>query len=111
MDNSAAATGALSRDATFELLASGHRRAVLRRLDDGEEPVPVPELVAAVVTQEASVEFTPDEHEQVAVSLEHVHLPKLDDAGVIEYDVDAGTVHRREGHELLFEHLYLPDDR
>lgn len=110
MDNAAAASDALSRDALFELLASERRRAVLRRLDDGEEPVPVPELVAAVVAREASVEFTPDQHERVAVSLEHVHLPKLHDAGVVEYDDDAGTVRLREGHELLFEHLYLPDD-
>lgn len=110
MDNTAAATDALSRDTVFELLASGRRRAVLRRLDGDEGAVPLPELVAAVVAREASVEFTPDQHERVAVSLEHVHLPKLDDAGVIEYD-DSGTVRLREGHELLFEHLYLSDDR
>ena len=110
MDNASVASETLSRDAVFDILQSEGRRTVLRRLDDGDGSVPLAELVAAVVARESDAEFTPDQHERVAIDLEHVHLPKLEDAGVIEYD-DAGTARLRDGNELLFEHLYLADDR
>ncbi|WP_226022889.1 DUF7344 domain-containing protein [Halomicrobium salinisoli] len=38
--------------------------------------------------------------DELALQLHHVHLPKLDDAGLVDYDPDAGTVAYR-GHPAL----------
>lgn len=103
--------GALSEDARFDLLRSERRRSMLRRLDDTDEAVPLSELVAAVVEGESEAPFSPGDHERVALSLEHVHLPKLVATGVIEYDDAAMTAALTDGDDLLFEHLYLSDDR
>lgn len=111
MDSLDATPAALSRDARFDLLRSGRRRAVLRRLDDADGPVPLAELVAAAVSREAEAAFTPGQHERVTVGLEHVHLPKLEEAGVVEYDDVERTARLLDGHDLLFEHLYLADGR
>lgn len=41
-----------------------------------------------------------DHHERVVASLYHAHLPKLADAGVLDYDADRGTVQSRSNARL-----------
>lgn len=33
-----------------------------------------------------------DDHKRIQIQLHHVHLPKLEDAGLVEYDTDRRTV-------------------
>ncbi len=42
-----------------------------------------------------------DHHERVVASLCHAHLPKLADAGVLDYDADRGTV--QSGSDVRLE--------
>lgn len=80
-------------DALFEALADERRRYVLAYLDAGEEDVAtVPDLVDHVA-DEASV----DDRERVSVALHHAHLPKLADAGLVEFDARDGFVRYRGG--------------
>ncbi|MFB6164845.1 MAG: hypothetical protein ABEJ31_06770 [Haloarculaceae archaeon] len=93
--------GALDGDALAELLASSRRRRVvdyLARTDD--ERVGVDELVTAVAAAErsgpAGADYSSANHcHLVEVTLHHNHLPKLADAGVIDYDLDASAVRYR----------------
>lgn len=102
---------------SFGALADPHRRAVLRYLADNESPVAVAEL-ADHLTIEREDGDRDAEHSssriaewgdallgtrrRVQISLRHVHIPKLADAGAVDFDIDANTVSLRDrGSELL----------
>ena len=69
----------------FEVLAVRRRRIVLSVLAEREPPIDVGTLGQAVAERERSA---PDEQtvHHVRMSLHHAHLPKLADAGLVEYD-------------------------
>ncbi len=77
----------LPLDEIFDVLVSSRRRAVLYELHGRSEPMTLPDLVAAVRAIEAA-----QSRKQVAVALDHVHLPKLQQAGLVEYDRYEKTV-------------------
>lgn len=102
---------------SFGALADPRRRAVLRYLATNESPVSIADLADYL-----AVEFEGDERDpnhsssriaewgdallgtrrRVQISLRHVHIPKLADAGAVDFDIDANTVSIRErGSELL----------
>lgn len=79
----------------FNILADRRRRYVLQRLQTADQPISLEELVADI----SAWEETPppkttltDKVDEVTVSLQHCHLPKLADAGLIEYDRTAENV-------------------
>lgn len=83
----------LTESARHRLLAAPERRVVLERLADLTAPVDLEELAEAVTTSEATDGLAvPESSDRVKVRLHHAHLPKLDDAGVLDYDPDANRV-------------------
>jgi len=76
-------------DAVFEVLADARRRRIIRilRTQDGDT-IPVPALAQALASREPG-ESEPD---QLTISLRHVHLPKLDATGVVEYTAERAQV-------------------
>lgn len=42
----------------------------------------------------------PGDRDRIALRLHHVHLPKLADTGVIEYDADTGDLHYQPDGDL-----------
>jgi hypothetical protein len=100
-----------SLDTVFALLRNPQRRNVVSLLADTPFPVSLEDLAAAVVTWESEAhgdETALGQADQIprdgagnvpsakadaaAVRLHHVHLPKLDDTGVLTYDAEAKTV-------------------
>ncbi|WP_323192742.1 hypothetical protein [Halostella sp. PRR32] len=73
-------------DTTFELLARERRRTVLYCLRASDGQLSLSELVDRVAEREAAESAPDDDQQETAISLSQVHLPKLADAGVIEYD-------------------------
>ena len=97
-------------DALFDALAHPHRRSALACLADRDDAVAVGDLAEAV--QRIAAE-RPREHpsvDEVHLSLYHRHLPKLANAGLVEFDADGGRV-RYPNHpgvdELLADHVTL----
>ena len=74
----------LTKPERCELLADERRRAVLDSLD-GRSTVELEPLARSVAASEESV-VTDDAVERLKRMLHHVHLPKMDDLGVLEYD-------------------------
>ncbi|WP_435179594.1 DUF7344 domain-containing protein [Halorussus sp. AFM4] len=75
--------------AAFDLLRDARRRGVLYTLKrNGQTSV---EELAERIAAWQSAEDGETDPESVEVSLVHAHLPKLADAGVVEYDRDRGT--------------------
>ncbi len=82
---------------TLEALRSPRRRTVCAALATQHEAVPVSDLAATVVTQEADngageVDVTESARTAVETSLVHEHLPALSAADLVEYDAAARTV-------------------
>jgi len=74
----------------LDALADHRRRSVCEVLADADREFLSLEDVAERV---AGRETGRVEASQVRVGLHHVHLPKLDNAGLLEYDHDANAVH------------------
>lgn len=85
------APGSLPETTRYELLSHQRRRILLRTLRDGDAPIAVTEL-AALVGEREFVDPSDEDRRAVHLSLHHWHLPKLEDAAVLTYDWDDGTV-------------------
>ncbi len=85
----------LSQDVVFELLSSPRRRYILYYLRTVDEPIQLTTLAEQVAAWENETDvdsITEQERKRVYVSLYQTHVPRLDEAGVIEYDNDSGLV-------------------
>jgi predicted transcriptional regulator len=80
-------------DDTLRLLANQQRRDLLRSLSDG------PCRVAAAADDSAE-----------RVSLHHIHLPKLAEAGVVDWSPDADVVERGAEFERVAPLLETIDE-
>lgn len=85
-------------DAVFDALADDHRRDLLAYLRDASE-ASVEEL-ATFVQRQADGARRGNDGNDLAVRLHHVHLPKLADADLVEYDRNAGRVEYVGGSEI-----------
>ncbi|GAA0242522.1 hypothetical protein ACFFQF_19845 [Haladaptatus pallidirubidus] len=91
-------------DQIFDILAHNHRRHALSYLiarDDGVASIT--ELLECVgesapdgVTGDTDSEST----KNLQLSLTHIHLPKMDAAGIIDYDTRSETAHYHETRRL-----------
>lgn len=78
---------------------SERRRVVLSVLECRAEPVARDELAREVAAREADGEPSTEAVADLRVALHHLHLPKLEAAGLIEYDADDGTATADGHHE------------
>lgn len=82
-------------DRLFEALADRHRRLLLYRLAEAEVAT-VDELVDALSDRVAA------DPARLEISLTHTHLPKMDEAAIVDYDRRSSTVrYRGSGTRLL----------
>ena len=86
---------ACSTDDAFRLLADRTRRILVSLLGGNDEQVHLDDLaerVAAWKEDKPVTEVTADERESTKIELHHKHLPKLADAGVLDYDRETKTL-------------------
>jgi hypothetical protein len=97
----------------FELLAQPGNRYTLAYLIRAEGTVPYDDLVEYVVDTGGTPSGLPtaDFRNQVATQLVHSNLPKLDDAGLIEYDKSDRTVRPTDATEVAVPYLELAMDQ
>lgn len=95
-------------DDVFELLSNDcRRRACLFLRRAGVEVATLQDLVDALAPNAGD-----EERERLAINLHHRHLPKLDDAGIVDYDPRSNTA-RYWGQptvEKWAEHVEAVDD-
>lgn len=85
----------LSQDLVFDLLSSPRRRFVLHYLRSESDTIALTALADEVAAWEYETpveELTDQERKRAYVSLYQTHVPKLADAGIVEYDQDSGAV-------------------
>ncbi len=101
----------LSKDVIFELLKNRRRREVLAYLLEAEETVTLGELAEQIAAWENDTEvnaLNSDQRKRVYVALYQTHLPKMHDAGIVEYDQDRGLITLADNADLLV--MYLDTD-
>lgn len=79
----------LSSDIAYDVLGDHRRRTLLALLTAHDRTLTVNDLTKEIAVRERDESITnmPDgELVEIAVSLQHIHLPKLVDTGFIEYD-------------------------
>lgn len=101
----------LSKDVIFELLKNRRRREVLSYLLETEGTVTLGELAEQIAAWENDTDInalSSDQRKRVYVALYQTHLPKMDDAGIVEYDQDRGLIDLSDNADLLM--MYLDTD-
>lgn len=94
----------LSQTEAFDILSNDRRRHALHYLlaqDDGTEIGELSEQVAAWENGEDLEQVTSDERRRVYVSLHQTHLPRMDDAGILQYENSRDTIELTERGESL----------
>ncbi len=103
----------LSQDLVYDILSSPRRRYVLYYLRKEDGPIELTTLAEHVAAWEndTSVDsLTDQERKRVYVSLYQTHVPKLDDAGIVDYDQDEGTVSLEKAAAEIGEFLQQPSN-
>ncbi|WP_331233248.1 DUF7344 domain-containing protein [Natronorarus salvus] len=98
-------------DAIFGALATERRRSIVRCLADHGSPLTLDVLADVLASAEHSAGTERPNSEavdEVYTSLYHVHLPKLADAGIVEYDRQGDTVSRAEHADAAIGLLHPP---
>lgn len=87
--------GSPSYDVLLDLCRDRHRRIVLGTLAEERRTLTLRDLATAVLTNDhndAITEAADEDLEEIRCSLYHVHLPKLESAGLVEHDPERKTV-------------------
>lgn len=85
----------LSQDAVFDLLSNPRRRFVINYLLREGGPVTIQQLSRELAAWEFDVDpddLTDQQEKRIYVALYQTHVPKLEEAGVLEYDAEASLV-------------------
>ena len=100
-------------DAVLSGLSHDHRRIVPAALEEAGAPLTLSDLAGEIRRHENEVTGrVPPAVDDVLASLHHAHLPKLDEAGIVEYDSAASRAAYAE-HETLEDVLgiiYEPNE-
>ena len=105
----------LSREDIFEVLSNRRRRYVLhylKQLEGGTTTLPeLATQVAAWETGESVPAVSYDDRKSVQTSLYQLHLPKLDEKGLVEYDRRAGEIERTDATAAVEMYLEAVPER
>lgn len=85
----------ISHDECFDLLSNHRRRYTLHYLQQNSSSAglgPLAEQIAAWENETSVEDLSYDQRKRVYTSLQQVHLPRMDDAGVVEFDDREGVV-------------------
>jgi len=87
MSTDSSASEELSQDLVFDILSNTRRRMVLYYLREYGAPASVQEIAERIAALENEIppeELSRQQRKRVYVSLYQTHLPKLNEAGIIE---------------------------
>lgn len=104
----------ISRDDLFEILSNRRRRQVIQFLEqqaDGRADLSdVVDRVAARENETGVEGLSYDDRKSVHISLYQHHAPKMDEAGVIDYDERTGEMRLTEAAGNLTGYLDPPEE-
>jgi len=100
----------LSRDLVFDVLKNRRRRYALHYLKYHDESVKLSDLAEQVAAWENDTtvdSISAAQRKRVYTALYQSHLPKLDDAGIVDYNQNRGVVELSDASDQLDVYLEL----
>ncbi|WP_238709487.1 DUF7344 domain-containing protein [Natronorubrum halophilum] len=86
----------ISPDTILSVVANEHRRAILNALDNASDKTlaydALVERVADRVRDEDADWVSDEQRQRVRIALHHTHLPKMEEARIIDYEAETGHV-------------------
>jgi len=104
----------IRRDELFDLLSNHRRRYVLHDLQHRDDRVELGDLSERVAAWENGTDFhevSADQRKRVYTSLQQVHLPRMAEAEVVEFDDRAGVVDLGPAAEDLDVYMEIVEGR
>lgn len=98
----------LSLNVVFDILRNKRRRLVLQAIEERDGSTTLSELaehIGGLENEKSPHALNAQERKRVYVGLYQCHLPKMHDAGAIEFDKNRGTVERGPMADIY--HVYL----
>ncbi|MCG1004317.1 MULTISPECIES: hypothetical protein [Halobacterium] len=112
-----------TEDELFDVLANRRRRYAVHALDDADGATEIGDVAEQVAAWEYGVDVEQvsyEERKRVYTALQQSHFPMMDDAGVVDFDKNRGTVEPTDslndvevymdvvqGHEIPWSVYYL----
>lgn len=102
----------LSLDACLNLIADRDRRRLIQHLrQNGNEETAIDTLVDQLNgSAQAPAEDRPPDRSQLTTQIHHIHLPKLAEYGVVEYEPERGTVRYSSNEQVEAVLDSLPEE-
>ena len=100
----------LSKSEIFDVLQNERRRYTLQYLRKHDGPVQLGDLASHVAAQEydcPNTEVTSAQRKRVYTTLQQSHLPRMHEAGIIDYDDENGTISRTDHTKELTVYLEI----
>lgn len=98
-------------DDLFDVLASPHRRFVISHLQTRSRPSAVADVATELTKWECDVEKAHIPKEEVISrysTLHHVHIPKMAEVGIIEWNHGRNTIALSEARDDILDECSLP---
>ncbi|MFC7157899.1 hypothetical protein ACFQPA_21420 [Halomarina halobia] len=112
-DSADAGSEKLPLDTVFEILKNRRRRDILQYLWEHDGSANIGELAEHIAAMENGIEvnaLSSAQRKRVYIGLYQCHLPKMDDAGIVDFDKHRGTIELREVAEQLTPYLTVQTD-
>ncbi|MEF8800690.1 MAG: hypothetical protein V5A38_08600 [Halolamina sp.] len=100
----------LTKNEIFTILKNPRRRETLEYLERNDGEAELSDLAESLAARENDIEIealSSTQRKRVYISLYQVHLPKMDDVGVIEFGKHRGTIELTDAGEILLPYLYF----
>lgn len=103
-------TVALTKNEIFTILKNPRRRKTLKYLERNDGEADLSDLAEFLAARENDIEIkalSSKQRKRLYISLYQVHLPKMDDLDVLEFDKHRGTIELTDAGEILFPYLHF----
>jgi hypothetical protein len=107
-DESTSEVNELPKDVIFGLLSAKRRRDVLMHLEEAGGESTLSDLAEQIAADENGIEprqLSSQQRKRVYIGLYQCHLPKMDDANVIEFNQARGHINIGPNADLLLQYL------
>ncbi|MEF8799479.1 MAG: hypothetical protein V5A56_00365 [Halolamina sp.] len=100
----------LGKNEIFTILKNPRRRETLKYLEHNGGEADLSDLAERLAARENDIDIkalSSKQRKRLYISLYQVHLPKMDDLNVLEFDKHRGTIELTEPGEILYPYLHF----
>lgn len=104
----------ITEDELFDVLSNRRRRYAVHLLEREEQPLQLGPLAEQIAAWEHGIDpeaVTCAQRKRVYTALQQIHLPRMDEAGIVTYDDRAGIIEATEAMDAMDVYVDLVEGR